>query len=639
MKRNLIIAAVVAVVVAGVWWMRREKGEEEAEPELVTAEVTRGDLRVTVAATGVLEPLTTVEVRSRSGGEISKLYVEAGDYVEAGQLIAQLDPTELQSEIDQAAAQVVSANARVAQARYSAEAQSTQTRTGIDEARAAVETARARLEQAQAQLEQTRRTTAQQIEQARAGLESARARLAQAEVQAETEPELVAADIAQAEAGLERARQQLAALEAGARPQEIAQAEARVTEAQVIADNAATELRRQQQLAEKGFVSQQAVDSARRAADTAAAQLASAREALSLAREGARSEEIESARAQVRQAEAALEAARARGVSVSVRESDLMAARAAVAEAEASLRSAEANRAQVAVREGDVEAARRAVEQTEAALERAESGTLTDDARRQEITAAMADLRRTQSALDDVRYSFDHTTIVAPRSGVVLEKFVEEGTVIPPGTAALAQGTGIVSIADITEMYVTADVDEVDISRVAVGQPVEIEVETLPGVTITGRVDKVFPQGKEETNVIYFPVRIRIDKLHPKLRPGMTADVNILIAERQDVLLVPDAAIDRSGGRTVVQVLEQEGAEPVEREVEVGVTDYEQTEILSGLRAGERVVLPSAAPMFGMGGPGGPGGRAQAGDRTPQEERARSVRRTTRMIGHTRERR
>ncbi len=635
MKRNIIIAAVVVFIVAGVWWLRRGGGEEEEEPELATVEVTRGDLRVTVSATGVLEPLTTVEVKSRSGGEISALYVEAGDYVEAGQLIAQLDPTELQSEVDQAAAQVVSANARVAQARYSAEAQEMQTRTSIEEARASVQTARARLEQAEAQLEQTRSTTQQQVEQAQAGLRTARARLAQAELQAEAEPELVAASVAQAEANLERARQALAALEAGARPQEIAQAEARVTEARVAAENAATELQRQQRLAEKGFVSQQAVDSAQRAADTAAAQLDAAREALSLIREGARSEDIESARAQVRQAEAALEAARTQGISVTVRETDLTAARSAVAEAEASLRTAEANRANVALRAADVEAARRSVDQAEAALRRAEAGTLTDAARQEDITSALADLRRTQSALDDVRYSFDYTTIVAPRSGVVLEKFVEEGTVIPAGTAALASGTGIVSIADITEMYVTAEVDEVDISRVAVGQPVEIEVETLPNANITGHVDKIFPQGTEEANVVYFQVRIQIDELHPKLRPGMTADVSILIAEATDVLLVPDAAIDRSGGRTVVQVLEQEGAEPVEREIEVGVTDYEQTEVISGLKAGEQVVLPSAASVFGMGGPGGPG--AQGGERTAQEERARGVRRTTHIIGRTRE--
>ncbi|MGD9497614.1 MAG: efflux RND transporter periplasmic adaptor subunit, partial [Armatimonadota bacterium] len=169
MKRTIIIIAVLAVIGAGVWWLtHRAKVEEGAEPEPVAVEVTRGDLRVTVSATGVLEPLTTVEVKSRSGGEIAALFVEAGDYVKAGQLIAQLDPTELQGKVDQAAAQVRSAQARVDQASYSARAQVVQTETGIQEAQATLESAKARLAQARAQLEQTRETTEQQIQQAQA---------------------------------------------------------------------------------------------------------------------------------------------------------------------------------------------------------------------------------------------------------------------------------------------------------------------------------------------------------------------------------------------------------------------------------------------------------------------------------------
>ncbi len=217
---------------------------------------------------------------------------------------------------------------------------------------------------------------------------------------------------------------------------------------------------------------------------------------------------------------------------------------------------------------------------------------------------AAADRRRAQSSLDDVQYNFEHTTVVAPRDGVVLQKHVEEGTVIPAGTAALAQGTTIVTIADITEMYAMTDVDEVDISQVKVGQPVELSVETIPDTTIKGRVDKVYPQGQEQDNVIYFPVRIKVLDLHPGLRPGMTADVTILTAERKDVLLVPDSAIDRSGETATVEVLAEPGSEPVEREVEVGVTNWEQTEILSGLQEGDRLVLPSGAPEAQQGGAG-----------------------------------
>jgi len=107
MKRRIIIVTVVVVLVAvvtGLWLVRRNRRHQQAAAELLTATVTRGPLRVTVSATGVLEPLTTIEVKSRSGGEIKRMFVEAGDYVRAGQLIAQIDPTTLQRQVDQARA-------------------------------------------------------------------------------------------------------------------------------------------------------------------------------------------------------------------------------------------------------------------------------------------------------------------------------------------------------------------------------------------------------------------------------------------------------------------------------------------------------------------------------------------------------
>ncbi len=572
MRRWIAIAIIAAVMASTGWWYLRSRHNGAQQEALPTATVQRGDLRVTVAATGVLEPLTTVEVKSRTGGEIEKLYVEAGDYVKAGDLIAQLDPTELQDRVDQAQATVDAAVARVIQSRYSAEAQHEQTRTQIREVQASLKATRARLRQAQSQLEETRESTKQSVIQAQARLKSARASLAEAKAQEQAQPELTKADISQAKA--------------------------RVHEVQATLENAEAELRRQERLLEKGFVSQQDVDNARRSYQTAQAQL--------------------------QQAQASLQTAQTQRVQIQVRQRQRESAEAAVTEVQATLAAAKTSqKTQVQVRTDEIEAARLAVEQAEAGLERAQSGHLTDAARDQDIEAAAAERRRAQASLDDVQYNFENTTVVAPRDGVVLEKHVEEGTVIPAGTAALAQGTAIVTIADITEMYVMTDVDEVDISRVKIGQPVDIGVETLANVEIAGRVDKLYPQGREQENVIYFAVRIKILHLHPQLRPGMTADVTILTAEREDVLLVPDSAIDRSGGVATVEVLPEPGAEPVVREVEVGVTNWEQTEIISGLKEGEIVVLPSAAPQMQQG----PGGQ-----RSPSS----TARRATHMIRRSR---
>ncbi len=623
MRKWLAGVIIIAIVAGGWFWLRRGRASENDEEQIATVEAWRGDLRVSVAATGVLEPLTTVELRSRSGGEIERMYVDAGDYVQRGDLIAQLDPTDLQAQVDQAAAQVQAAEARVKQSRYSADAQSEQTYSSVEEARASLSTARARLGQAEAQLEQTITTTEDSIEQAQARLKSAEAQLAQARAQEEAQPDLTDSDIRQAEASLERAKQDLAVLESGNRPQEIAQARARVGEAEAVLENAQAELERSERLFERGFVSEQELDSSRRAVRTSEAQLASAREALSLTEAGPRPEEVERARAAVRQAEASLQSARAQSMQVDVRSRAREVAESSVSEARAALRSAEAQRRQIDVRRGDVEAAERAVDQAGAGLKRAESGELTTRAQEQSVTASRAELQRARSSLDDVRYSFVHTTIVAPRDGVVLEKHVEEGTVVPAGTAAVAQGTAIVTIADITEMYVMADVDEVDISRVKIGQSADINVETLPGVKITGEVEKIFPQGREEGNVVYFQARVRVIDQHEDLRPGMTVDVDILTAEALDVLLVPDAAIDRSGDTPVVEVLPPGAEEPVVREVETGVTNWEETEIVSGLEENEMVVLPTG---FGPVRPDGRDGERGGAD----------ARRTTRMIQRAR---
>ncbi|MCD6359323.1 MAG: biotin/lipoyl-binding protein, partial [Armatimonadetes bacterium] len=107
-KRIIAGIVVAAVVIVGAVLALRERGgePENGRPEQATAKVQRGDLRVTVAASGVLEPLTTVEVKPRAGGEITRIYVEPGDYVHQGDLIAQLDPTQVDLQVAQAWAQV-----------------------------------------------------------------------------------------------------------------------------------------------------------------------------------------------------------------------------------------------------------------------------------------------------------------------------------------------------------------------------------------------------------------------------------------------------------------------------------------------------------------------------------------------------
>lgn len=632
MSKRVIAGIILLLVVAAgafvLWRSRAPKPEEKPAAES-TAKVERGDLRVTVSAAGVLEPLTTVEVKSRAGGEITRIYVEPGDYVHRGDLIAQLDPTQVNLQVAQARAQVDSARAGLGQASLQASSQAVASQTTLQQAQAAVETAQARLKQAQEQYQMTRVSADQEVRQARASLEAAEARLAEARAQAAAQPALSSAAVEQAKSDLRAAEQSLQELLAGNRPEEIARARAAVDSAQARADNARATLQRQQELLSKGFVSQQAVDDAQAAYDSALAALQSAQADLTLAQQGPRPEEIERARAQVERARAAVRSAEANMVNVDLRAQEVAAAEAAVRQAAAAVQAAEANRAQVQVRAQELAAARAALREAQASLTKARSGNLEVEARRKQVAVAAAALSQAQAKLADVAYDSANTTIVAPRDGVVLSKPVEEGTVIPGGTSATANAPAIVVLADITDMYVTAQVDESDIGQVKEEMPATVQVDVLPNKKLRGRVEKIYPEPKTEGDVVSYEVRVQLLETAEVLRPGMTADVEILIADLKNVLLVPDAAITHGPGGPTVQVMQQ--GKPVERKIVVGLTDWNNTEVKQGLAEGEEVLLPSPGPLAGAGGPGGgPGGPPGRG--ATGAERSRNVSRQMRML-------
>lgn len=605
-KRIAAIVIVLGILGGGYYYWRQSAAAKQkaTEPEIETAKVERKDLLVTVSASGVIEPLTTVEVKSRSGGEIKKIFVEAGDVVRPHQLIAQIDPTQTKSKVAQASATVAGGKAQLAKARLDAALQQARASTDISKSVAAVEAARANVAQIAEQLQQDEETIRQTIRQAEASLRAARARYAQAEAQAQAQPALQSAQVESARAALEAAKQNLARLQTGPRPQEIAQAEASLRNAEAALRNAEATLKRQQALWEKGFVARQAVDDAQKAFEQALAQKDMAAESLALLRAGSRAEDIAQAQAQVAQAEAALRQAEANAVQIALREQEKEAAREALAEAEAALAAAQARKRDVQVRRKQLEAAQAAVKQAEAALEAAQAEKLQTASAQQNVRVALADLRKQTLQLNEAMTDLGYTNIYAPRGGVIMQKLVEEGTVIPAGTAALKEGAGLVTIADTSQMFVLAEVDESDMAGVRVGQKAEIMASVLPEQKLPGRVVKIFPQGQEEQNVVRFKVRVRIDNPPPQLRPGMTADVTIFVAQRKKVLVVPDVAITRSKGKATVEVQIAPGQVET-REVKPGLSNWEETEIIAGLKEGETVIVPpppGSEPPPWMGG-------------------------------------
>jgi HlyD family secretion protein len=238
----------------------------------------------------------------------------------------------------------------------------------------------------------------------------------------------------------------------------------------------------------------------------------------------------------------------------------------------------------------DLLEAREAVRQAGATLEQARANRRQVDVRRQEVQAAEAAIVRSRVSRDNAKVQLDSTTVVAPRNGVVIRKYLEEGTIIPPGTSVFSEGTSIVQLADVSRMYVEVMVDEADITSVHLGQEVRVRLESDPRSPVAGTVTRINPGAVTTNGVTQIKVRVEVEGARKtKLMPGLNASCEFISSEKRGVLMVPSQAIQREGGKTFVEVMEKPD-EPKKRDVKVGVSGNAAVEILDGLKEGEVVV-------------------------------------------------
>lgn len=160
-----------------------------------------------------------------------------------------------------------------------------------------------------------------------------------------------------------------------------------------------------------------------------------------------------------------------------------------------------------------------------------------------EETNAKAQLLKARTNLDLARERMSDVDIRAPITGTVIEKTVEQGQIIASASGNVSGGTTLVKMADLATVQARALVDEVDIGRIQPGQPAVVTVETYPGRNFRGTVTKVEPQAVVEQNVTMFPVLVRLDNPQRLLKPGMNAEVAVEIAQRRNVVAVPNGAV------------------------------------------------------------------------------------------------
>jgi RND family efflux transporter MFP subunit len=204
------------------------------------------------------------------------------------------------------------------------------------------------------------------------------------------------------------------------------------------------------------------------------------------------------------------------------------------------------------------------------------------------IHTALINLERAKQALLK-------TELVAPFDGEVVDVNLHEGDMITQrySVTGLPIDTYVLKLADMRAVRMTGIVDEIDVVKVSKGQQAAILIDAFPGKVFNGEVQFISPYGTLQTGTATYKVEIALDpKDAPYLTGGLTATAEILVDKRQDVLLIPNSALHLQGAESWVYVIKEDKTGQTEqRQVEVGLQSRTQAEILSGLNEGEKVLL------------------------------------------------
>ncbi len=261
---------------------------------------------------------------------------------------------------------------------------------------------------------------------------------------------------------------------------------------------------------------------------------------------------------------------------------------------EAARRNAEVQRATLAGARSGAHVARKALDRITSLHARGlASQAQLDEARDRaaratsESNAAEARLRSADTAVRLAQDDLTHAEIRAPFEGTVAQRMVEVGEEVSPGQLLL-------ELVSLSRIFASAPIDERDAGRLRVGLPVRVTVDPYPGVVWKSRLTRIAPvvvTVKEQNRTQEIEADLPADSTLPHPRPGMTADVEIILERREAVLRVPTLSV--IDGQRVFVV---ENGRAVSRTVKVGVRSWEWSEVLSGLREGEFVVTSLDRP-------------------------------------------
>ncbi len=212
---------------------------------------------------------------------------------------------------------------------------------------------------------------------------------------------------------------------------------------------------------------------------------------------------------------------------------------------------------------------------------------------RAEITRAKAQVAQAKAVLERAEEDLRNSTIVSPIDGLVLSRDVEVGNAVSSILVLGSQAKPLFLLGDVSDVFVRGKVDQADIGKVYLGQPARIIVESFRDRKFEGKVYRISPYGVEKDNVTTFEVQVSIHNPGRELKANMSANAEIILEERKNVLLVPEAAVlydkDRNASVEIPDPSQEKGRRRVA--VKLGISNGIKTELLGGLEEGAQVIL------------------------------------------------
>jgi macrolide-specific efflux system membrane fusion protein len=262
---------------------------------------------------------------------------------------------------------------------------------------------------------------------------------------------------------------------------------------------------------------------------------------------------------------------------------------------------------QVARTEADVAAAKNALEFSELSLSRRENGLKERGVAQMDVDTAAADVKAKKVALQTAEVAYNaasdqlhYTRIVSPMDGTVTERGIQPGEVVTPGVQASFDGKSLLTVSDLSVLIVKADLNQIDVAKVQLGQKVTVTLDALPGKRYAAVITKIAPASilPKDKQVDVFPVEATLAKADLAIKPGMTADVRIHIEKKEHVLALPIEAVVKENGKQFVSKVvpaEKNKQKTDKIEVTVGARNDREIEIASGIKEGDKVLIKPAS--------------------------------------------